>query len=156
MSIIPNMNVPELGAGAAFLLWAFRATAAGHGHCPVLVRGYRELLREGGDAALASVRDLATAISEHGRCRVRLIAPGCCRLSYDEASIVAGVSALQRGEDGAIHLENLLGSGTTAVLPAAQRTADAFRSCGLVIRAPRFLRPANDIPAPTHDIVGRA
>ncbi len=156
MSIVPNMHVPELGAGSAFLLWAFRATAAGQGHCPTLVRGYREFMREDGDAALASVRDLVTAISEHGRRRVKLIAPGCCRLSYDEASIVAAISALQRGENGAIHLENLLGSDTTAVLPAARRTADAFRICGLIIRAPQFLRPANDMPEPTHDIVGRA
>ncbi|MEM9169768.1 MAG: hypothetical protein AAGC56_08945 [Pseudomonadota bacterium] len=102
MSFIPDLTLPQLGAGAVHAVWAVRAAAVGGLDCPALARAYSVAFGDDRDDALAGVLVFTRAIGLAARKRVGLAAPGCCGVTRDELSIVNILAAAQAGDDDAL------------------------------------------------------
>ena len=139
MTFVASMTMPQLGGGAGYALWAFRAAAIGHFDCPALVRGFDRLFEEKSVTARGALLNFARAIGSHGHRRIGLAEPGCCGVTSDELSIVAVLAAAQKqdAERRDAHLLWLLGRRDFRI---AATTADtvgvAFESIGLSIDQP--------------------
>lgn len=139
MTFVASMTMPQLGCGAGYALWAFRAAAIGHFDCPALVRGFDRVFEDRSAEARGALLQFARAIGSCGGRRIGLGQPGCCGVTNDELSIVAVLAAAQNKEDARrdAHLSWLLGRSNVRV---AATTADAvgaaFRSGGLMIAQP--------------------
>ena len=131
--------MPQLGCGAGYALWAFRAAAMGHFDCPALVRGFDRLFEDQSAAARSALLHFTRTIGTHGHRRISLAEPGCCGVTSDELSVVAVLAAAQRKDDKRrdAHLLWLLGRRD---FPVAATTADAvgaaFKTVGLAIDQP--------------------
>lgn len=144
--LAPPADVRELTQAEHLVLFGFRATALGHGDCPVLHRTFHGAEAQG---ALCNLLVFVRLIGGAGRRRVRLQPPGCCVVSPDERLILGALAAAQArlaGEDEtalAAHLADLLDQTPAEfVLTAAQAVAAALTVSGL------HLRPALDRSAP--------
>jgi len=140
------MSVPDLGSGAGFALWAFRAAAVGHMGCCALVRGYENEFGERAGRALSAVHRLARVIGREGGRVITLSHPGCGRVTADELSLVAALAAAQAGDAGKrnAHLSWLMCARAEETARAiADEIGALFKESGLVITAPPIeLSPA--------------
>ncbi|MEM6414763.1 MAG: hypothetical protein AAF720_08920 [Pseudomonadota bacterium] len=133
------MTIPQLGLGAGYALWGFRAAAVGHIECPALVKGYQRLFAENADHALSMILLFTRTTGNIGTRRIGLAVPGCCGVTSDELSIVAVLAAAQACDTDRrdAHLLWLLGrSGDERATNAADRVGEAFRRIGLSIEQP--------------------
>ena len=139
MTFVASLTIPQLGCGAGYALWAFRAAAIGHFDCPALVRGFDRVFEERSADARGALLHFARAIGSLGNRRIGLGQPGCCGVTSDELSIVAVLAAAQNQENERrdAHLLWLLGRRDAEI---AATTADtvgaAFKSGGLIIDQP--------------------
>lgn len=135
------ITIPDLGPGAGYALWGFRAAATGHVSCPALVNGYEDAFGDFGRPALGALRMLAREIGSAGGRRVTIAAPGCCCVTADELSIVALLSAAQ-AKDTALcdaHLSWLMcGRGERGARAAAMSLGGIFASAGMTIERPEI------------------
>ncbi|MEO0399524.1 MAG: hypothetical protein AAF224_08915 [Pseudomonadota bacterium] len=156
MSFVSTMTIPQLGLGAGYALWGFRAAAVGQIECPALVRGYRRLFEKSADDALSAVLVFARTIGSEGVRRIGLGVPGCCGVTSDELSIAAVLSAAQAEDTSRrdAHLLWLLGcTGDGASARAADDVAAAFLVSGLVIEQPPVELQSNPNPRTESNIV---
>lgn len=139
MTFVASLTIPQLGVGAGYALWGFRAIAIGHRDCPALVRGFERLFEEKSTAARNAVYQFAGAISTCGNRRIAVAEPGSCGVTSDELSIVAVLAAAQRSdaERRDAHLLWLLAQRKNE---SAGRAADSvglmFKAAGLLIDQP--------------------
>lgn len=96
-SLMSDMALPELGRGSQFTLFGFRACAWGPTGCGCLSKAFDDIL--GHDVApgiLMCFRELAYCLGKDGGRRLKLVAPGCARLTYDEGSVLGAIAASQK------------------------------------------------------------
>lgn len=146
MSLLPlaaaaPADVRDLTQAEHLVLFGFRATALGHGDCPVLHRTFHGLLGAEAEAALCNLLVFVRVIGAAGARRVRLQPPGCCAVSPDERLILGALAAAQASLAGegerelTDHLADLLAQPPAdPVLMAAQSVAAAFTLGGLHLR----------------------
>lgn len=156
------LTLPQLGFGAGFALWGFRACAAGRGGCAALIRGYQNTLGHDGLAALDALLTLAQTLGFGGRRKVSLGAPGLLHPTHDEMTLVAALAAAQSGEpagrDAALRWL-FAGEPPLEAAIAADALGAVFTCHGLEIETPELqLGPppkAADFPVHIH-AAGRA
>ena len=139
MTFVASLTIPQLGCGAGYALWAFRAAAIGRIDCPALVSGFDRLFEERSAEALGALLRFTRAIGTDGRRRIGLGHPGCCAVTSDELSVVAVLAAAQKQEDERrdAHLLWLLGRrDVRSAATTADAVGGAFKSIGLGIDQP--------------------
>ena len=139
MTFIRSLTLPQLGVGAGYAVWAFRAIAIGHGDCPALLRGYERMFGDDYPHVMGALQLLVRTIGHSGGRRVSLAAPGCCCVTNDELSLVAMLSAAQARDDDRrdAHLCWLTaGCGEEAARSAADAIGAGFRDAGVFIDQP--------------------
>ncbi len=139
MTFVSSTSLSQLGCGAGYALWGFRAAAIGHLDCGALARGYDAVFGAHGAQARCAVLVFARLIGSAGRRRICLGAPGCCGVTCDELSIVAVLAAAQAGDIGRrdAHLLWLLARRDgDAAGEAASSLARRFSAIGLEIKPP--------------------
>lgn len=139
MTFVSHMRISQLGCGAGYALWGFRAAAVGHVDCPALASGYDNVFGAQGAAARGAVLVFARIIGSAGNRRISLGAPGCCGVTSDELSVVAVLAAAQE-EDADRRDAHLLWLLARRDRKAAGAAADAaaarFAAAGLTIKSP--------------------
>lgn len=141
MALTTTVKIPDLGPGAGYALWGFRAAAIGHAPCSVLVRGYEEVFGNYGRPALSGLHLLARTLGSQGGRRITLAWPGCCRTTADELSVVALLSAAQVEDDAlcSAHLSWLMcGRNEEEAKTAAVSVGTIFASAGMTIEKPKL------------------
>ena len=149
MALVRSMTLPQLGIGASYAIWGFRAAATGHSDCPTLMKGYERAFHEDGEYALHLMRELARIFGNKGRRRIVLAGPGCCAVTADELSIVAMLSAAQDKDDVRrnAHITWLMGkSGETRLGEIAEELTAIFQSIGMQIKPPPLELETFDSP----------
>ena len=139
MTFVSSLTIPQLGPGAGYALWGFRAAAIGHFDCAALVRGFERIFEERSATARTAVFCFARAIGSCGKRRIGLGEPGCCGVTSDELSVVAVLAAAQNkdAERRNAHLLWLLGRRENqAASAAADAVGAVFSAAGLVIEQP--------------------
>jgi len=99
-SIDPNsrrtgLHLLDLGFASGFVLWAFRAGAAGHMCCPPVVNGFTRALGPDANSIRFSCLSLIAALSEHADRTLHLASSGCFGVTYDEVCLLATLDAAQ-------------------------------------------------------------
>ncbi|MFN0025057.1 MAG: hypothetical protein ACKVS5_14275 [Parvularculaceae bacterium] len=138
MTFIKTMNIHDLGVGPALALRAFRSMAAGCDHAD-LVRRFDEVFGFAGRAALGAMHMLVKEIGVAGGRRVAVACPGCCKLTADELSVLALLSAAQERNDPLIeaHAAWLMAGQPAATARAAAIAVSAvFKIAGLTLARP--------------------
>lgn len=139
MTFVRSLTIPDLGPGAGFALWAFRAAAIGHIGCCALRRGYDEAFGPEAERALAAIDRLARAIGNEGGRVITLSHPGCGRVTADELSLTAALAAAQAGDIDKrnAHLNWLMCARTEKEARLiADEIGALFMTAGLSISAP--------------------
>ena len=134
-----TIRVSDLGPGAGYALWGFRASAIGHVQCPVLIRGFDDVFGDHSRPALGGIQLLARELGMSGGRRITIACPGCGNATADEISLVATLSAAQRGDADLCdaHLTWLMcGKRQETARSAAFSIASVFRAVGLDIAKP--------------------
>ena len=146
---LDDLTTEDLGFGAGFVLWGFRACARGKAQCPVIVRGYHQMFGEVGLCVLTALLGFARVLGVEGRRTLTLAAPGSARMTADELSIVAAFAAAQARETDKLdaHLAWLMaGAPHGKATMAADHIGHHFAARGLEIRSPQ-LEASPMIPA---------
>jgi len=161
MTFVNGINLPKLGTGAGFALWAFRAVASGCKGCGVLQTGFERAFADDGADALAEMISFARTLGTNGARRITLASAGCCRVTADELSIIATLStAQQQGSSLCLaHIHWLMaGKGAEPAFRDAYRVSNRCTAIGLPIRAPEIelSQPRQTPDAPILNIVGNA
>lgn len=139
MTFVNGFRLPDLGPGAGYALWGFRAAAVRHLDCPAVIDAFTETFGERRGEALAAIGRFARVLGTDSGRRISLAAPGCCRVTPDELSIVAAFAAAQAGLDARrdAHLAWLMsGRAEAKARLAADAVGGLFLGAGLVIAAP--------------------
>ena len=139
MTYVSSFSISQLGCGAGYALWGFRAAAIGHLDCCALTRGYDGAFGAESASTRGAVLVFARIIGSVGRRRIMLGAPGCGGVTCDELSIIAVLAAAQarQPERRDAHLLWLLARrGCETASAAADAVALRFTSAGLAIKAP--------------------
>ena len=161
MTFVNDVRLPELGTGAGFALWAFRAIASGCGGCGVLRSGFERAFGSESAEALNDMICFARTLGNRGTWRISLAAAGCCRVTADELCVIATLSSAQQHDSAQClaHLNWLMGGKNTNIgFRDASRISDKFSSVGLAIAAPEveLIQPQKTIEKPILNIVGNA
>jgi hypothetical protein len=131
----------ELGPGAAYALWGFRAAAIQHTNCPALIGIFESAFGEFGRPALGSLNWLARELGAGGGRKIKIACPQCNYATADELSLVALLAAAQSGDNDlcSAHLFWLMcGKGEDGALNAALGVCAVFSAVGLAIIAPQI------------------
>ena len=138
---LEGLSTPDLGFGASFALWGFRACARGKAQCPVIVRGFRQMFEDEGLCVLTALLGLARVLGVEGRRSLTLASPGSARVTADELSIVAALAATmaQDAEKLDAHFAWLMaGAPHGRAMMAADHISYHFTARGLEIREPQL------------------
>lgn len=160
MTFVNLLTVHQLGAGAALALDAFRIMAAG-GDPGAVVTAFDRQFGLAGRAALGALQLLVREIGSAGARRVSIACPGCCRMTSDELSVLAMLSAAQRGDHQrlAAHLAWLLaGPDSDTARVSALAVGGLFKGAGLAIEGPpvEVSSPARPAAFPVMRAAGNA
>jgi hypothetical protein len=139
VNFVQSLTLPDLGTGAAFALWSFRAIALGNDQCCAIKRGYDAAFGDDRAVALKAMCDFTWVLGNAGGRRISLGPSGCCRVTADELCIVATLSAAQSEQTWLCkaHLSWLLcGKAEQPAERAALQVGDIFQCAGLDIVAP--------------------
>ncbi|MEM8937372.1 MAG: hypothetical protein AAGC77_13290 [Pseudomonadota bacterium] len=161
MTFVNGVTLPNLGSGAAFAIWSFRAIATGCRGCGVLQKSFQEMFPDDGPDALRDMICFARVLGSGGARRIVLSHAGCSRITADELSIIAALSSAQHSSETSCvaHLNWLMGGkNTETALVETWRVANKFKAGGLAIDAPaiEISEPLKKIDAPVLSIVGNA
>lgn len=140
MPIETSVTVPDLGPGAGYALWGFRAAAIGGVRCPTLTEGFEEVFGEFAHPALGALLLLAQQLGSEGGRRINIAGPGCNFATADELSIIAMLAAAQAHDTDRCyaHLTWLMcGRNEKSAFYAADSIAGIFCAVDLTIHAPR-------------------
>lgn len=149
MSFVRSPTTHQLGDGARLALSAFRCMAAGCDHSEVAA-AFDGRLGVAGRAALGALLLLVREIGTAGARRVVIGAPGGCRLTADEVSVLALLAAAQRRDHTRIdaHARWLMAGRESATMrTAAMAVGGLFRGADLAIDL-----AADEIPDPGRSI----
>ena len=139
MTYVSSFSISQLGCGAGYALWGFRAAAIGHLDCCALTRGYDSAFGAESAPARGAVLVFARVVGSVGNRRITLGAPGCGGATCDELSIIAVLAAAQN-KDPELRDAHLLWlrarRGCKTAGAAADAVATRFTSAGLIINAP--------------------
>ncbi len=141
MTFIPSLTIPQLGLGAGYVLWGFRAAALAHTDCPALKKGFERALGEDSERAAECIDDLVHSIRSKGGRRITLGEPGCCGVTTDELSIVALIASAQQQDFARrdAHLRWLMGGhGEDRARLAADTIGALFLTAGMSIYLPEI------------------
>lgn len=141
MTFVRSLPLPDLGLGAGYALWGFRAAAVHHGDCPALIDAFQSTFGGTGREALSSLHVFVRILGCDGGRRIVLAPPGCCRVTPDELSIVAALSAAQENAEARrdAHLAWLTGGlNEERARAAADLVGAAFARAHLRIEAPEI------------------
>ena len=162
---INDLYLPDLGIGTGFALWGFRACASGKSRCQAVSQGYERAFGHDAPGALADMLSLVRCLGRAGRRKISIAPPGCARMTADEVSIAAMLSAAQRrhDEERDAHATWLLAQApVTDTLSLVDRIADLFSVYDMTLTAPlsEFAMPLAGSRAPAlalvHSAAGRA
>ena len=158
---VRSMTIADLGPGAGYALWAFRAAAVGRIGCCALVSGFDEAFGPIGEEARDAIAQFAHILGNEGGRMIRLSQPGCARVTADELSLVAALAAAQGAEKDRrdAHLAWLTcGRGEIAARTAAERVAAVFAAARMPIMAPAvdISPPHGRRPLTVHRMAGSA
>lgn len=161
MTFINGIGLPQLGTGAGFALWAFRAIASGCKGCGVLQKGFQHAFADDSAEALCDMTGFVRILGTNGARRITLSEAGCCRVTADELSIIATLSAAQQQDSPLCqaHIHWLMaGKHSDVAFRKARRVSDWFTIVGLPINSPeiKLTRPWKPLNAPILNIVGNA
>ncbi|MEM9618372.1 MAG: hypothetical protein AAF936_10465 [Pseudomonadota bacterium] len=140
MTFTTSVAISELGSGAGYALWGFRAAATGHADCPTLVDGFKNVFGDYGCPALGGLQLLARELGMSGGRKIKVACPGCYYTTADELSILALLSAAQVQDESRCraHVAWLMcGKGEDGGLSAAAGVGCVFNSAGMQIAAPQ-------------------
>ncbi|MEM8988644.1 MAG: hypothetical protein AAGC95_18195 [Pseudomonadota bacterium] len=141
MTFATSITLPDLGLGAGYALWGFRAAAIGDVERPVLQNGFEAAFGDYGLSALGGLHSLARELGVSGGRQIKIACPGCAYATADELSIVMLLSAAQE-EDEALCVSHLYwlmcGRGEEAAHAAALGVATVFKAAGVTIRRPQI------------------
>lgn len=143
-AFVRGLTVPELGFGAGFALWGFRACARGQVMCCAVIHGFERMFGDDAPAVLSNLLALARMMGGKGRRKIGLAMPGCAGVTADEVSVAALLAAAQAGETEKrdAHLAWLFaGPAPEAASAAADRVGRLFLKHGLSLRAPEAALP---------------
>ena len=147
---IEDLSLPELGYGAGFALWSFRACARGCADCGALKRGFAHAFGEDASAALLGVQRMTSTFGHIGRRKLTLAMPGSVRITADELSLISMLAAAQAHDEAArdAHLQWLLvKQPAQGVGNLITGLADLFARHNLIITPPDIeLRGAAPTP----------
>lgn len=160
---LENTFITDLGFGGGFALWGFRAMAAGCGGCRTLRGGFDKAFRQNkadvdlphdltaGLSAMKALAAFCRNLGENGKRKILLSESGTMRLTADEVSLVAALSAGQSHQLSLCraHLLWLQGnSKTDAACQAAMEYGLICAEADIFIEAPRVqitqLSPQSD------------
>ncbi len=143
---LQTVRLPDLGFGAATMMWGFRACALGHSQCGCLVGGFERIFGpKQGPLVLRDMVGLARIFGNDGRRRVTVAMPGCIGITLDEGALLRVFNTAQSGEETACdrHLRWLLAKEPDDHMRQLTRNlATAYLDRGLLIQAP------GNVPAP--------
>ena len=149
-----HVRLPDLGFGAAMMMWGFRACALGHAQCGCLVGGFERIFGPvQGELVLRQMLTMARVFGNEGRRRVTIAMPGSLGVTPDEGALLSALNAAQAGEEERC-LESL--QWLLAKEPAQElvelttRLADAYVDRGLIVLAPE------NVPVPARNPAGAA
>lgn len=148
VSFVSDLQLPQLGTGAGFALWAFRACAQGHVRCCAVTRGFDAAFGTDGPETLAGMMRFVATVGHEGRRKVRLAMPGCLHVTTDEVSLTKLFAAAQDGNRLArdAHLSWVLGATPSEEVSAlVTGIAESFASYGLYIMPPPLACDAPDM-----------
>lgn len=152
LSFVQSITVHSLGEAGSLALAAFRSMAAGADQGD-LVQRFDGQFGYAGRAALGALHMLVREIGTVGARRVCIACPGCCRMTADEMSVLALLSAAQARDHAlvAAHIAWLLaGRDSDTARSAALAIGGLFKSAGLTLE-----NPGVEISAPVRP-AGRA
>ncbi len=138
MPFVGTCSVRDFGEGARLALDAFRVMAAG-GDQSAIVEAFDARLGVLGRGALGALHILVREISAVGRRRVAVAFPGCPRMTADELSVLAMMSAAQRRDHPMVerHLVWILaGRDSETARSAATAIGGILSGAGLTISGP--------------------
>ncbi len=149
-----NVRLPNLGFGAATVMWGFRACALGHTQCGCLVGGFERIFgTEQGEVVLRRMLGMARIFGNEGGRRVTIARPGSLGVTPDEGALLGALNAAQSDEIESrdAYLGFLFAKNITPQLQGlASDLADAYLRRGLMIGAPE------NIPTPAPNSVAGA
>lgn len=156
---LQNVRLPDLGFGAATMMWGFRACALGHSQCGCLVGGFERIFgSKQGPLVLRDMVGLARIFGNDGRRRVTVAMPGCIGITLDEGALLRVFNTAQSGEEAACdrHLRWLLAKEPNDHMrQLTKNLAIAYLDRGLLIQAPASI-PAQTAEAANEMIVDLA
>lgn len=143
---LSGVSLPELGAGAGYAIFGWRACARGAVDCCAVRRTFANVFGAEGDAARRSVDAFANMLGCIGRRSVSLAMPGTPRVTADEMSFVAALAAAQSGQTEKLeaHLTWLFAGGyPDEAREAVTCTASIFYQHGIWVDEPNMDTPFN-------------
>ncbi|MDZ7627430.1 MAG: hypothetical protein U5J99_03345 [Parvularculaceae bacterium] len=138
MSFIKSITVHALGEASGLALSAFRMMAAAADSSEIVDR-FDAHFGVTGRAGLGAMHLLVREIGTAGARRLCVACPGCCRMTADELSVLALLSAAQARDHARVeaHLIWLLAGRTSETArSAALAIGGLFKSAGLTIENP--------------------
>lgn len=145
--------ITDLGFGAGFTLWGFRAMASGCGGCKTMRSGFQKAFSSDNRAlqmtdgepiglpAMKALAELCRLIGTLGRRKIVLSSSGSMRLTADELSLVAALSAAQAGDSNLCQTHLLWLLGTSDTEPSYQAAVTYGLICaeaGIFIHEPKI------------------
>lgn len=155
MSMSPfleNTFITDLGFGGGFALWGFRAMAAGCGGCRTLRGGFHKAFNQNaaglrspdemteGLLAMKALAGFCRSLGENGKRKILLSESGTLRLTADEVSLVAALSAAQANQSSLCRAHLLWLQGNSKTKAACEAAAEYGLICAeaeIFIEAPR-------------------
>lgn len=137
---IPDTTLADLGLGAQISLYGFRACAFEQKLSKRVISTFNDIFGNViGGHTLDQFECLVRRLGRDGSRRLKLAAPGCSRLTHDEASILGSIAAAQKGDARLRdkHLRWLLAACPSVDLAdTVQRVAIALNACELRVITP--------------------
>lgn len=143
---LSGVSLPELGAGAGYAIFGWRACARGAGDCCAVRRTFANAFGAEGYTARHCIDAFANMLGCAGRRSVTLAMPGTARVTADELSFVAALAAAQSGQADKLeaHLTWLFAGGYPAeASEAVTHAAAIFYQHGVWVEAPNMDAPSN-------------
>ena len=143
---LSGVSLPELGAGAGYAIFGWRACARGAGNCCAVRRTFANLFGEEGHAARQCIDGFANMLACAGRRPVSLAVPGTAHVTADEMSFVAALAAAQSGQTDKLeaHLTWLFaGDFPPEAREAVTCAASIFYQHGIWVEEPNMDAPSN-------------
>jgi hypothetical protein len=150
---LENTFITDLGFGGGFALWGFRAMAAGCGGCRTLRGGFHKAFNQNaasckapderteGLSAMKALAGFCRSLGENGKRKIVLSESGTMRVTADEVSVAAALSAAQANQLSLCRAHLLWLQGNSKTRTACEAAAEYGQICAeadIFIEAPRM------------------